>query len=161
MPVWIPPFLVIFMIFVIFRLCVQEVPSSLLPWRSQDVGGSPQLQNGGLRALEQAWDDFLLEAFFCQVRLFSVLLGRLWVSPRGVYICVPVGSRRSRKAKSLRTVASELWKRPGATFCLRHFSVKSGRFPCSCCVSGKAFPGSLEARGWTLEVGGWRLELGG
>ena len=49
----------------------------LRPWRSQEVRGSPELQNGGLRALEEAWDDFLLEAFFCQVWSFSVLLGRL------------------------------------------------------------------------------------
>ena len=34
--------------------------------------GSLELQNGGLRALEEAWDDFLLEAFFCQVWSFSV-----------------------------------------------------------------------------------------
>ena len=42
------------------------------------------IQNGGLRALEEAWDDFLLEAFFCQIWLFSVLLGRLGVVPGGV-----------------------------------------------------------------------------
>ena len=48
-------------------LILRPGSSPLLPWRSQDVGGSPQLQNGGLRALEEAWDDFLLEAFFCQV----------------------------------------------------------------------------------------------
>ena len=53
-------------------------------WRSQEVRGSPELQNGGLRALEEAWDDFLLEAFFCQVWSFSVLLGRLRVGPGGV-----------------------------------------------------------------------------
>ena len=46
--------------------------------------GSPELQNGGLRALEEAWDDFLLEAFSCQVWSFSVLLGRLQVAPGGV-----------------------------------------------------------------------------
>ena len=46
--------------------------------------GSPELQNGGLRALEQPWDDFLLEAFFCQIVFFSVLLGRLGVVPGGV-----------------------------------------------------------------------------
>ena len=34
----------------------------LRPRRSQEVRGSPELQNGGLRALEDAWDDFLLEA---------------------------------------------------------------------------------------------------
>ena len=56
----------------------------LRPWRSQEVGGSPELQNGGLRALEEAWDDFLLEASSCQVWSFSVLLGRLWVAPGGV-----------------------------------------------------------------------------
>ena len=48
------------------------------------MGGSSQLQNGGLRALGEAWDDFLLEAFFCQVWSFSVLLGSLWVAPVGV-----------------------------------------------------------------------------
>jgi hypothetical protein len=35
--------------------------SELRPWRSQEVRGSPELQNGGLRALEEAWDGFLLE----------------------------------------------------------------------------------------------------
>ena len=43
----------------------------LRPWRSLEVRGSPELQNGGLRALEEAWDDFLLEAFSCQVCSFS------------------------------------------------------------------------------------------
>ena len=48
----------------VFR--VQEVPGGveLRPWRSQEVEGSPELQNGDLRALEEAWDAFLLEAFF-------------------------------------------------------------------------------------------------
>ena len=46
--------------------------------------GSPELQKGGLRALEEALDDFLLEAFFCQVCSFSVFLGRLWVASGGV-----------------------------------------------------------------------------
>ena len=32
--------------------------SPLLPRKSQDVGGSSQLWNGGLRALEEALDDF-------------------------------------------------------------------------------------------------------
>ena len=53
----------------------------LRPWRSQEVRGSPELQNGGLRALEEAWDDFLLDAFFCQVWSFSVFPGRVWVAP--------------------------------------------------------------------------------
>ena len=56
----------------------------LRPWRSSDVRGSPELQNGGLRALEEAWDDFLLEAFSCQVWSFSVLLGRFQVAPGDV-----------------------------------------------------------------------------
>jgi len=56
----------------------------LQPRRYQEVRGSPQLQNGGLRALEEALDDFLFEAFFCQVGLFSVFLGRLGVAPGGV-----------------------------------------------------------------------------
>ena len=56
----------------------------LCPRRSQEVKGSPELQNGGLRALEEAWDDFLLEAFSCQVCSFSVLLGRLKLVPEGV-----------------------------------------------------------------------------
>ena len=33
----------------------------LYPRRSQEVRGSPELQNGGLRALEEAWDDVLIE----------------------------------------------------------------------------------------------------
>ena len=55
----------------------------LRPWRSLEVRGRPELQNGGLRGLEEAWDDFLLEAFFCQVCSFSVLLGRLKLVPEG------------------------------------------------------------------------------
>ena len=51
--------------------------SELRPWRSQEVRGSLELQNGGLRALEEAWDDSPLEAFSCQVCSFSVVLGRL------------------------------------------------------------------------------------
>ena len=55
------------------RLQVAPGGVKLRPGRSQEVRGSPELQNGGLRALEEAWDDFLLEAFFCQVWSFSVL----------------------------------------------------------------------------------------
>ena len=57
--------------------------SELRPWRSQEVRGSLELQNGGLRGLEEAWDDFLLEAFSCQVWSFSVLLRRVQVAPGG------------------------------------------------------------------------------
>ena len=65
---------------------LQVVPGGveLRPRSSLEVRGSPELQNGRLRALEEAWDDFLLEAFFCQVWSFSVLLGRLQVAPGGV-----------------------------------------------------------------------------
>ena len=56
----------------------------LRPRKSLEVRGSPELQNGGLRALEEAWDDFLIEAFFCHVWSFSVLLGHLQVAPGGV-----------------------------------------------------------------------------
>jgi len=61
------------------------------------VKGSLELQNGGLRALEEALDDFLLEAFSCQVWSFSVLLGRLQVVP-GDSSCVPGGPWRSGEA---------------------------------------------------------------
>ena len=56
----------------------------LRPRRSQEVRGSPEFQNGGVRALEEAWDDFLLEAFSCQVWSFSVLWARVQVAPEGV-----------------------------------------------------------------------------
>ena len=46
------------------RLWVAPGGVNLRSWNSQEVKGSPELQNGGLKALEEAWDDFLLEAFF-------------------------------------------------------------------------------------------------
>ena len=49
----------------------------LRPRKSYELRGSPEPQNGGLGALEEAWDDFLIEAVSCQVCLFSVLLGRV------------------------------------------------------------------------------------
>ena len=67
-----------------FRVLVVPGGVELRPRRSQEVKGSPELQNGGLRALEEAWDDFLLEAFSCQVCSFSVVLGRLKLVPEGV-----------------------------------------------------------------------------
>ena len=45
------------------RLKVAPDRVELRPRRSQEVRGSPELQNGGLRALEEAWGDFLIEAF--------------------------------------------------------------------------------------------------
>ena len=65
------------------RLWVAPGGVDLRSWNSQEVRGSPELQNGGLKALEESWDDFLLEAFFCQVWSFSVFLGRLWVLEAG------------------------------------------------------------------------------
>ena len=83
------------------RLQVAPGGVKLLPRGSQEVGGSPEFQNGGLRALEEAWDEFLIEAFSCQVWSFSVLLGRLQEVSRGL----PGGLRRSGEAQSSRTVA--------------------------------------------------------
>ena len=51
----------------VFGVQVAPEDVELRQRRSQEVRGSLELQNGGLRALEEAWDDFLLEAFFCQV----------------------------------------------------------------------------------------------
>ena len=58
---------------------VQVAPGDheLRPRRSLEVRGSPKLQNGGLIALGKAWDNFLLEAFSCQVWSFSACLRRL------------------------------------------------------------------------------------
>ena len=43
--------------FLLWSSCLQVAPGGveLRPRRSQEVRGSPQLQNGGLRALEEAW----------------------------------------------------------------------------------------------------------
>ena len=51
---------------------VQVAPGGveLRPRRSQEVRGSPELQNGGLRALEEAW-----MTIFC-LRHFPVKSGR-------------------------------------------------------------------------------------
>ena len=67
-----------------FRVQVAPGGVQLGQRRSQEVRRSPELQKGGLRALEEAWDDFLLDAFSCQVCLFSVVLGRLKLVPEGV-----------------------------------------------------------------------------
>ena len=40
-----------------FRVLVAPAGVELRPRRSQEVKGSQELQNGGLRALEEAWDD--------------------------------------------------------------------------------------------------------
>ena len=89
---------------VLGRLKLVPEGVELRPWRSLEVRGSPELQNGCLRALEEAWDDFLLEAFSCQVWSFSVLQGRVQVVPGGVELR-PRRSWRSGEAQSSRTVA--------------------------------------------------------
>ena len=63
---------------VLGRLKLVPEGVELRPWRSLEVRGSPELQNGGLRALEDAWDDFLLEAFSCQKSARSLCF---WVVP--------------------------------------------------------------------------------
>ena len=47
---------------VLGRLKLVPEGVELRPWRSLEVRGSPELQKGGLRDLEEAWDDFLIEA---------------------------------------------------------------------------------------------------
>ena len=77
---------------------------ALRPWRSLEVRGSPELQNGGLRALEEAWVDFLLEAFSCQVCSFLWFWGvSSWFQK--VLSCVPGGLWRSGEGQSSRTLA--------------------------------------------------------
>ena len=119
----------------------------LRPRRSQEVKGSQELQNGGLRASEEAWDDFLLEAFSCQVCLFSVVLGRLKLVPEGVELR-PWRSLEVRGSPELQNgglrALEEAWTTTSSS---RHFPVKSSRFLCfwgvsecfqevSSCVSG-------------------------
>ena len=43
-----------------FKLVPEGV--ELRPWRSLEVRGNPELQDIGLRVLEEGWDDFQLEA---------------------------------------------------------------------------------------------------
>ena len=59
----------------------------LRPRRSLEIRGSLRFQNGCVRALEEAWNNFLLEACSCQVWSFSVLLGRAQVAPGDVELC--------------------------------------------------------------------------
>ena len=72
--------------------------------RSLEVRGSLELQNGGLTALEDAWDDFQVEAFSCQVWSFLCFWGvSRWLLQ--VSSCVSGGPRKSGEAQSARTVA--------------------------------------------------------
>ena len=97
------------------RVQMAPVGIELRPRRSQEVRGSPKLQNSGLRALEEACPTTF------RLRHFSVKSGRFqcfWGVSRWlqeVSSCVPGGPRRSGEAQSSRTVARELWKRPGTT----------------------------------------------
>ena len=70
--------------------------------------GSLELQNGGLRALEEAWDDSLLEALFCQVWSFPLLLGRLWVAPEVLWSSQEVRGSRELQNSGLRA-REETW----------------------------------------------------
>ena len=78
---------------------LQVVPGGveLRPRRSLEVRGSPELQNGGLRALEEAWDDFLLEAFSVKSGRFLCFWGvSRWLQE--VSSCVLGGPWRSGEA---------------------------------------------------------------
>ena len=76
--------------FSVLRGRVQMAPEGveLRPRRSQEVRGSLELQNGSLRALEEAWMTTSIEEFSCQVWLFSVLLGRAQVAPGDLRLAV-------------------------------------------------------------------------
>ena len=64
--------------------------SELRPWRSQEVKGSLELQNGGLRALEEALDDFLFSVKSVRFLCSRGVSG--WLQE--VSSCVPGGPRR-------------------------------------------------------------------
>ena len=63
-------------------------PRALERWpeSSRTMEGSLELQNGGLRALEDAWNNFEIEAFSVKSGRFLVLR-RLQVTPGGVELC--------------------------------------------------------------------------
>ena len=78
------------------RLHVAPGKVELRPWRSQGVKGSLELQNGSLRALEEAWiTTFSLRQFPVKSGCFSVLLERLQVA-RGD---VELRPRRSQEVR--------------------------------------------------------------
>ena len=75
-------------------------------------------------------DDFLIEAFSCQVWSVSVLLGRLQVVPGGVEL-LPGRSLEVRESSELQIGGLRaLEEACTITSILRHFSVKFGRFLC-------------------------------
>jgi len=101
-----------------------------LEFSSQEVHGGqrgPELQNGCLRALGEALDDFLIA---CQEWSFSVCLGCVLVAAGGVQLRL----RRSQEVRGSPEVQNaglralqEAWM---TTFCSRPFSVKCGSFLC-------------------------------
>ena len=113
--------------------------ASLVP---KELRESPELLNGGMRDLEEAWDDFLTEAFSCQVWSFSVLLER----QSGPRRC-QAGSQEFPGAQG-KPKAPERWPESSgrgldedllieAFFCqVWLFSVLLGRLQVSSCVRG-------------------------
>ena len=85
---------------------------ALRPRRSWEVKGSSEPQNGGQRALEDAWDDFLFEELFCQVWFFAVVQGRVQVEPGGVKqrprSCLEIGGSPELQNGGLRAL-EEAW----------------------------------------------------
>ena len=92
--------------------------------------GSPELQRWPESFGRSLDNHFLIEAFLCQVWLFSVLLGRLQVAPGGIELR-PRRSQEVRGSPELQNdglrALEEAWM---TTFRFRHFSVKSGGFLC-------------------------------
>ena len=135
------------------------------PESSRTVEGSLELKNGGLRALEEPWDDFLLEAFSCQVWSFSVLLWRLQVAPGGVELC-PRRSLEFRGSPELQNgglrALEEAWDDflLEAFFCqVWSFFCASGASPGGSWLEAGAGSKGVEAGGWRLDVFVWRLGL--
>ena len=128
------------------RAASKEVP------RGQGKPKAPErwLESSG-RGLD---DDFLFEAFSCQVWSFSVLLGRLQVSQGGVELR-PRRSVEFRESHELQMgglrALEEAWK---MTFRLRHASVKFGRFLCFTRCRAAEGSGPTGSFGCRLEASG-------
>ena len=85
---------------VLRRLQVTPGGVELCPRRSLEFRGRPELQNGALRALEEAWENFLLEGTSCEVWSFSVFCGvPRWLQE--VSSCVSGGPWRSGESPEL------------------------------------------------------------
>ena len=81
--------------------------------RSQEVRGSPDFQNGGLSACEEAsMTTFWLRHLHVKSGRFLSFWGvSRWLQE--VSSCVQGGPSKSGEGKSSRMVVRELWKRPG------------------------------------------------